>query len=104
MFQSELISDKNRWISLVKMKRHVANEIKHGALVLIEWEDSHHRPGWSSEAPEGKALCCQSVGWIVAQTSEAKVLTSNRTVEDQEQRCGDMTIPQRCIRRITRLD
>lgn len=72
-------------------------------LVLIEWEDSHHRPGWTAEAPEAKPLLCRSVGWLVSETKTAKVLAANVTDEEEQQRCGDMTIPQRCIRRIKRL-
>jgi hypothetical protein len=72
-------------------------------LVLIEWEDSHHRPGWTTSQPETKPLICKSVGWLVSESKEAKVLSANMTDEEDPQRCGDMTIPQRCIRRVKRL-
>jgi len=72
-------------------------------LVLIEWEDSHHRPGWTTEAASGKPLVCRSVGWLIADTKTAKVLSANITEEDEPQRCGDMTIPQRCILRVKRI-
>jgi hypothetical protein len=74
-----------------------------GDLVLCEWEDSHHRPGWTSDESEARTLVCQSVGWLVAATKDVKVLSANITQEDEKQRCGDMTIPQRCIRRLVRL-
>lgn len=69
-------------------------------LVMIEWEDSHHRPGWTIEEPDARPLICHSVGWLVSDTHDVKVLAANITDEEQMQRCGDMTIPQRCIRRI----
>jgi len=72
-------------------------------LLMIEWEDSHHRPGWTSDTAEAAPLVCRSVGWLVAETKLAKVLAANVTNEEEQQRCGDMTIPQRCIRRIVRL-
>ena len=72
-------------------------------LLLIEWKDSHHRPGWTTDKAEASPLVCRSVGWLVSETKEAKVLSPNVTSEDEMQRCGDMTIPQRCIRRIKRL-
>lgn len=72
-------------------------------LVLIEWEDSHHRPGWTADAAEPEPLICRSVGWLVGSTKEAKTLAANITQEDNPQRCGDMTIPARSIRKIKRL-
>lgn len=72
-------------------------------LVLVEWEDSHHRPGWTSDEANPKPLPCRSVGWLVAQNASAITLSANVSVEETPQRCGDMTIPRRCIVRITKL-
>lgn len=72
-------------------------------LVLIEWEDSHYRPGWTTDKPEAEPLVCRSVGWLVAETKAAKMLAANVTNEANPQRCGDMTIPQRCIRSVKTL-
>jgi hypothetical protein len=83
------------------MKRNKSRRV--GDLVLCEWEDSHHRPGWTSEKSDARPLICQSVGWLIADTKDVKVLSANITCEDEKQRCGDMTIPQRCIRRLVRL-
>jgi hypothetical protein len=69
-------------------------------LVFVEWVDSHHRPGWTADEPEADLLVCKSVGWIVRRTKDVIVLAANVTAEDKQQRCGDMTIPQRCVRRI----
>jgi hypothetical protein len=80
-----------------------ATTVNSPRLVLIEWEDSHHRPGWTTDTAEAQPLICKSVGWIVAETKNAKVLAANITHEENMQRCGDMTIPQRCIRSIKRL-
>jgi hypothetical protein len=74
-----------------------------GNLVLVEWLDSHHRPGWTTDDPASDPLVCKSVGWLIRQTKEALVLSANVTEEEQQQRCGDMTIPQRCVRRIKQL-
>ena len=79
------------------------SRLKSPELVLIEWEDSHHRPGWTTETPAPEPLICKSVGWLVGSTKDAKVIAANMTQEDNPQRCGDMTIPKRCIRRIKKL-
>lgn len=81
---------------ILKEKRHATT----ASLVCIEWVDSHHRPGWTAEEAEARLLVCKSVGWIVRRTKDVIVLAANLTVETEEQRCGDMTIPQRCVRRI----
>ena len=83
------------------MKRKKKTRV--GDLVLCEWEDSHHRAGWTCEKSDARVLVCQSVGWLVGDTKDVKVLAANITREDEMQRCGDMTIPQRCIRRLVRL-
>lgn len=72
-------------------------------LVLIEWVDSHHRPGWSSEDPQSHLLKCRSVGWKVHEDKHTVVLAANMTVEEDSQRCGDMNIPRRSITKITKL-
>lgn len=68
--------------------------------VLVEWEDSHHRAGWTTDAPEAVPLVVHSMGWLVANTKEAVVICANMSQESEPQRCGDMTIPRRCIIRI----
>lgn len=62
-------------------------------LVLIEWLDSHHVPGWHTGEPATKPLLCRSVGWLVHDGTEAKTIAPHITEEETPQRCGEMTIP-----------
>ena len=36
-------------------------------LVLVEWVDSHYRPGWTTDGPEPEPVRITSVGWVVAE-------------------------------------
>jgi hypothetical protein len=72
-------------------------------LVMIEWLDSHHGSGWTTDTIVAKPLLCRSVGFLVAESESAKVLSANITDEENSQHCGDITIPQCCIQRITTL-
>ena len=73
-------------------------------LVLIEWVDSHYRPGWTTDAPDDTHLLrCRSVGWLVHEDDDVKVLSANVTDEEDVQRCGDMTIPAAAITNIREL-
>lgn len=69
-------------------------------LVLIEWVDSHYRAGWTSDDSESAPLVCRSVGWLVHDGDDAKVLSAHVSKEESPQRCGDMTIPSRAILQI----
>ena len=80
-------------------------------LVLIEWVDSYGcSTGWTTipdDVSDEPALC-RSVGWIVAKGRKVITLVPHISNEDgeincPEQGCGDMTIPVRCIKRITTL-
>ncbi len=73
-------------------------------LVLIEWVDSAHgSSGWAPLAdctPE--LLTVRSVGWLLHDTSECKVIVphvcepgAGSRIETQGR--GDMTIPNACI-------
>lgn len=66
-----------------------------GKLVLIEWVDSHFRPGWSRDTPCEAALTCLSAGFLTYDGKDAKTVSAHMTVEDDgdNQRSGDMTIP-----------
>jgi len=70
-------------------------------VVFIEWLDSHERPGWTTEPPIAKPLVCFTVGFLVAETAEVVVVSGSITDEDERQRCGDMTIPKKVIRKRT---
>ncbi len=80
-------------------------------LVLIDWLDSHHnRDGWrvldEDEKPE--ATVCRSVGWLVAESRDAKTIIPHtagwRGGEGPNQGCGDITIPSCCILRVVELE
>ncbi len=62
------------------------------------------RAGWTAdETTNNTPLTCYSVGWLVKDGEDAKVLSAHITQEESPQRCGDMTIPSRailCIREI----
>ena len=76
-------------------------------LVLVEWVDSHAGRGWQDfERLRGVArpLYCKSVGWLVAENKDCKVLAPHIAGEkDGEvlQGCGDLTIPAASITKVT---
>lgn len=78
-------------------------------LVLIEWEDSRQpAPSWRwlsdmREPPD--AVLCASVGWLTHDTKRVKVLAANMggLTDDDMQACGVITIPTRCVVKITKL-
>ncbi len=79
-------------------------------LVCIEWVDSF---GCSStwveiqEEYNPKPLICKSVGWLLHDGEECKIivphLTSNEHDHAIQQGCGDMTIPTSAILKIVPL-
>lgn len=78
-------------------------------LVLIEWLDS---VGCSSEwrrleVDHPQPLTCRSVGWLVHDGDECKVIVPHVTEATGEevtrQGCGDMTIPTKAILSVTEL-
>lgn len=78
-------------------------------LVLVEWEDSL---GCSSQwqALDGvqapKPLLCQSVGWLLHDGKDCKVVVPHVTRDHanaSRQGCGDMTIPTKAITKIKTL-
>ena len=78
-------------------------------LVLIEWEDAHQGRGWQSfEQIEQAAepLYCKSVGWLVAERDDCKVIVPHISGEKNGvvlSGCGDLTIPSKAIVRYTEL-
>ena len=76
-------------------------------LVLVEWLDSF---GCSSEWQElgtfdPRPVSCRSVGWLLHDGEECKVIVPHVTSETEKQvkpqGCGDMTIPTKSITSIT---
>ena len=75
-------------------------------LVLIEWEDSLGcSTKWQTLELSGKPkpLICQSVGWLLYDGKDCKVVVPHITKDHASaarQGCGDMTIPTKCITKI----
>lgn len=77
-------------------------------LVLIEWLDSHAGRGWQDTERIKQAaepLYCRSVGWLIADNKDCKVLVPHlageRHGEAALQGCGDLTIPTTAVVRLT---
>lgn len=67
--------------------------LKEIRLVLVEWLDSHYVPGWHTDAPAEKPSLCRSVGWLICDGEQAKVISPHVINGDPPQRNGEMTIP-----------
>ena len=78
-------------------------------LVLVEWMDSRQPDsGWKhlSKDLSWKAVKCASVGWLVADDADKKVLAPNMgdiDDEDNIQLSGEIVIPTCCIVSVTQL-
>lgn len=77
-------------------------------LVLIEWEDSHSGRGWQPMdriAVAAEPLFCQSVGWLLKETKDCKVIVPHiggeRNGDVMLQGCGDLVIPAKAITKMT---
>ena len=72
-------------------------------LVIIRWQDSRQPCGqwrYLSALPEAKPVEVASVGWLVKDTDDVKVLCQNigdLGFPDKAQASGIMTIPTRCV-------
>jgi hypothetical protein len=72
-------------------------------LVIIRWQDSRQPCGqwrYLSTLPEQKPVEVASVGWLVKDTAEVKVLAQNigdLASPENAQASGIMTIPTRCV-------
>ena len=79
-------------------------------LVLIEWEDSRQpSSAWKHLAghPVWDAVKCASVGWLVHDDAQKKVLAPNMgDIDDASnmQLSGEIVIPTSCVLRISRLN
>lgn len=76
-------------------------------LVLIEWEDSHGvSSNWEYLSQcKPYVLVCKSVGWLIHDGKECKVIVPHLTDSEQARRqgCGDMTIPTAAVLKIVEL-
>jgi hypothetical protein len=76
-------------------------------LVLIEWQDSWGcSPRWEYiDGCEPAVLLCRSVGWLIYDGKDCKVIVPHLTKSEhvRQQGCGDMTIPTPAVVRVVRL-
>jgi hypothetical protein len=74
-------------------------------LIVIEWVDSCYEPRWHLDEPTTTPTRCRSVGWLVHDGRDAKVVAPNIGDEDhgELQRNGEMTIPACAIKRMRRI-
>lgn len=77
-------------------------------LVLVEWVDSHSGRGWQpldQIQDTSVPLRCRSVGWLVAERNDCKVIVPHVSGEQNEgivkSGCGDITIPNKSIVKLT---
>lgn len=80
-------------------------------LVLIRWEDSRQpTSSWvrlSDLGSDHTPVLCASVGWLIRDTSEVKVLCQSMgdiDCDDDMQASGVMVIPARCVLSVERLE
>lgn len=78
-------------------------------LVIIRWLDSRQPCGqwrYLSALPEARPVEVATVGWLVTDTADVKVVCQNvgdLDQPDKAQASGIMTIPARCVLSIERL-
>jgi hypothetical protein len=81
----------------------------HCPLVIIRWQDSAQPiPAWKhlSQLPATRAIECATVGWLLKDDDDVKVLCQSVGDLDSPQNAqasGIMTIPTRCVISIERL-
>ena len=76
-------------------------------LVLVEWEDAYGcSTSWESiDGVDPSPIICQSVGWLVYDGADRKVVVPHllHHYDSTTKGCGDMTIPVGMIVRIVDL-
>jgi hypothetical protein len=83
--------------------------VKAYPLVMIEWVDSMQpASAWAylSDPPALAVVHCKSVGWLVGETADVKMLAPNLgNLQDSEnaQGSGFMRIPTACVTKETTL-
>ena len=79
---------------------------------MVEWVDAHSstQPGWATHEniveQSGQLLTCLSVGWLVHDGRDCKVVLPNSYAEDGEPRhkgCSEISIPTRVVVSMTEL-
>ena len=78
-------------------------------IVIVEWEDSRQPVSewaYAADYEAASAVPCVSVGWLIKDSKDVKVLAQNMGDIDDKNRSqvsGVMQIPARCVIRITPL-
>lgn len=75
-------------------------------LVLVEWEDSRRPdPAWThlADRESGDVVKCASVGWLIRDDDVKELAPNMGDVTEDLQVCGVISIPARCVLKITRL-
>lgn len=86
--------------------------IGHQPLVMIEWVNSFGcRTEWTpiADIAEPPPMMCRSVGWLLVDGKENKVVCPHMhdacdAIGAVPGGCGEMTIPTRCVVRVTLLN
>ncbi|MEQ1648433.1 MAG: hypothetical protein ABL898_07600 [Hyphomicrobiaceae bacterium] len=78
-------------------------------LVMVTWEDSRQPTSkWTflSDLPDHTAVKCTTVGWLLKDNDDVKVLAQSMgdIDADEMQTSGVMTIPARCVIAIKNLE
>lgn len=82
--------------------------MKKPPLVLIKWEDSRQPVSnwkWASDFDDASPIMCFSVGWLIKDTKEIKLLAPNMgdRQDDGAQVSGVIQIATSCVKRISRI-
>jgi hypothetical protein len=74
------------------------------SLAVIRWVDSGYGFGWKRGDIPTKPLECLTIGWVIENNKTAITLSCTLTDEsDDQQRCGDITIPHSSITAVYRV-
>jgi hypothetical protein len=73
-------------------------------LVMIDWVDSCCNPQWHAGPASADLTRCRSVGWLIHDGEDAKVVAAHIADEQSDmQRNAEMTIPAKAITRLRRI-
>ena len=84
-------------------------KIANPPMVIVEWEDSAQAAPqwqWFPDVSGPPIIICRSVGFLIRDTKTEKVLAISVAIAnngDVEQASGIISIPTRCVVRITRI-
>jgi hypothetical protein len=74
-------------------------------IVVITWEDSFSMDNWQTRqgaiANTERPMTCQTIGFVLKESKDT--ITVCHTANEEDQVCGVMQIPRRCIVKIRKL-